>query len=115
VRERDAWMDPVPEIGVPASHQDQVVEPPPGARVVAASAFTPFGMLAYGDQPAISIQLHPEFEPAYAKALIENRRGTRYTDDQADAAIASYEAPDDRSRVGGWIRRFIETAAAGGR
>lgn len=115
VRERDAWMDPVPDIGVPASHQDQVVEPPPGARVVAASDFTPFGMLAYGDQPAISIQLHPEFEPAYAKALIENRRGTRYTDEQADAAIASFQAPDDRSRVGGWIQRFIETAAPGGR
>ena len=66
--------------------------------------------LAYGDQPAISIQLHPEFEPAYAKALIENRRGSRYTDAQADAAIASYDAPDDRSRVGGWIQRFLRTA-----
>ncbi|HEX5377053.1 MAG TPA: type 1 glutamine amidotransferase, partial [Phenylobacterium sp.] len=105
VREPRDWMDDGPRIGVPASHQDQVVEPPPGARVLAASEFTPFGMLAYGDQPAISIQLHPEFEPAYAKALIENRRGTRFTDEQADAAIASFDAPDDRSRVGGWIRR----------
>lgn len=110
VREHDGWMDPASEIAIPASHQDQVVELPPGARVIAASEFTPFGMLAYGDQPAISIQLHPEFEPAYAKALIENRRGSRYTDAQADAAIASYDAPDDRSRVGGWIQRFLRTA-----
>jgi GMP synthase-like glutamine amidotransferase len=110
VRERADWMDASRRIGVPASHQDQVVEPPPGARVVAASDFTPFGMLAYGDQPAISIQLHPEFEPAYAKALIENRRGTRYTDAQADSAIASFQTADDRSRVGGWIRRFLAEA-----
>jgi GMP synthase-like glutamine amidotransferase len=107
VRERQDWMDAQATIGVPASHQDQVVEPPPGARVVAASGFTPFGMLAYGDQPAISIQLHPEFEPAYAKALIENRRGSRYTDAQADAAIASFDRPDDRDRVGAWIQRFL--------
>ena len=110
VREREGWMDARSAIGVPASHQDQVVEPPPGARVLAASDFTPFGMLAYGDQPAISIQLHPEFEPAYAKALIENRRGSRYSDEQAAAAIASYDAPDDRSRVGAWIQRFLAEA-----
>jgi hypothetical protein len=79
-------------------------------RVIAASDFTPFGALAYDDQPAISIQLHPEFEPAYAKALIESRRGTRFSPAQADAAIASLDAPDDRARVGGWIRRFLALA-----
>jgi GMP synthase-like glutamine amidotransferase len=110
VRDQEGWMDAAPRIGVPASHQDQVVELPPGARVIAANAFTPLGMLAYDDQPAISIQLHPEFEPAYAKALIENRRGTRYTDAQADAAIASFQASDDRARVGGWIQRFLAEA-----
>jgi len=107
VREGQPWMEPAPSLAVPASHQDQVVELPPGARVVAANDFTPFGMLAYGDQPAISVQLHPEFEPAYAKALIENRRGTRYTNAEADAALATYEAPDDRLRLGGWIQDFL--------
>lgn len=105
---REAWMDDAAPIAVAASHQDQVVELPPNARVVAASQFTPFGMLAYDDQPAISIQLHPEFDPAYAKALIEARRGTRYTDGQADAAIQSYAAPNDRARVGDWIKAFLE-------
>ncbi len=100
-------MTPAPDIAIPASHQDQVVEPPPGARVLAGSAFTPFGMLAYEDQPAVSIQLHPEFTPAFAEALIESRRGTRYTDAQADAAIASLSAPNDCARVGDWIRRFL--------
>ena len=75
--------------------------------MVAANDFTPFGMLAYGDQPAISIQLHPEFTPDYAKALIETRRGSRYTNAEAEAALASYGVDDDRARVGGWISEFL--------
>ncbi|MGA0608110.1 type 1 glutamine amidotransferase [Phenylobacterium sp. VNQ135] len=109
VLSREPWMDEASTIRLPGSHQDQVVEPPPGADVIAASEFTPYGALAWRDQPAISIQLHPEFEPAYAKALIEARRGKVYTDEQADRGIVSYDGPDDRARVGGWIRRFLET------
>jgi GMP synthase-like glutamine amidotransferase len=104
------WMEPVGRIAAPASHQDQVVVQPPNSTVVAASAFSPYGMLAYDDRSAISIQLHPEFEPAYAKALIETRRGVRYTEAQADGAILSFEQPDDRARVGAWILRFLDQA-----
>jgi GMP synthase-like glutamine amidotransferase len=108
-------MEPVPglanqtRLSAPASHQDQVVVLPPGARVLGASDFTPYGMLAYDDQPAISIQLHPEFEPDYARALIEARRGSRYADEQADQAVASYAAPDDRAALGAWISAFLAT------
>ncbi|MBI1200736.1 MAG: type 1 glutamine amidotransferase [Phenylobacterium sp.] len=104
---RESWMDDVASFRMPASHQDQVVELPPGAEVVAASDFTPFAALAWRDQPAISMQPHPEFEPAYAEALIEARRGKVYADDEADRAIASFGRPDDRARVGGWIRAFL--------
>jgi GMP synthase-like glutamine amidotransferase len=100
-------MDGARTIRLPASHQDQVVSLPPGAEVIAASAFTPFAGLAWRDQPAISIQPHPEFEPAYAAALIEARRGKVYADEEADRAIASFDGPDDRARVGSWIRRFL--------
>jgi GMP synthase-like glutamine amidotransferase len=108
VAAREPWMDSADPIRLPASHQDQVVELPPGAEVMAANAFAPFGALVWRDQPAISMQLHPEFEPAYAVALIEARRGKVYADDQADRAIASYGRPDDRARVGGWIRGFLD-------
>jgi GMP synthase-like glutamine amidotransferase len=111
VLRREPWMDDAAQIRLPGSHQDQVVEKPPAAEVIAACDFTPFGALAYRDQAAISFQLHPEFEPDYAVALIENRRGRLFTDEQADRAIASYQTPDDRVRVGGWIRRFLEQAA----
>ncbi|MDB5453550.1 MAG: glutamine amidotransferase, class [Caulobacteraceae bacterium] len=107
----EPWMDvAAAEVRLPASHQDQVVVPPPGTEVFAASAFSPYGGLVWRDQPAMSIQLHPEFQPAYAKALIEARRGSRYSDEQADAAIATYAGADDRALVGGWIARFLALA-----
>ncbi len=107
VLKAEPWMDGAPAIRLPASHQDQVVSLPLGAEVVLASAFTPMAGLAYRDQPAISIQPHPEFDPAYAAALIEARRGKVYADDQADAALASFAGPDDRARVGRWIEAFL--------
>lgn len=79
---------------------------PPHSHVAAASAFSPFGALAYDDQPAISFQFHPEFAPDYAAALVERRRG-RVAD--PDAAIASLGAPNDNARVGAWIRTFLES------
>ena len=105
----EPWMDPIPTIAAPASHQDQVVEVPPEARVIGGSAFTPYAVLAYADQPAISFQFHPEFDPAYAAALIESRRGSRFGEKEADAALESLRRPNDRQRVGAWIRRFLET------
>jgi GMP synthase-like glutamine amidotransferase len=104
VLERAPFMDGETSVSIPVSHQDQVVERPPHARVVAANLFSPFGFLAYDDQPAISMQFHPEFDPEYAKALIESRR-PRLPD--PDAAIASLDRPNDRELVGGWIRRFL--------
>lgn len=107
------WMDDARHVAVPASHQDQVTSLPPGARVLAGSAFTPYGILAYDDAKAISMQFHPEFSPAYAKALIEARRGTRFTDEQADAAIASLGAENDRARMAAWISQFLARETQG--
>jgi GMP synthase-like glutamine amidotransferase len=104
VVEQAPWMDAVEGFAVPVSHQDQIVALPSRARVLAANTFSPFGLIAYEDQPAISFQGHPEFRPDYAAALYEVRRA-RLPD--ADAAIASLDAPDDRARVGEWIRRFL--------
>lgn len=107
ILDRAPWMDDVETISVPASHQDQVVLQPPNSSLLAGSGFCDLAMLAYEDQPAISMQFHPEFAPAFAAALIESRRDRLVG---ADAAIASLQAPDDRQRVGRWIRRFLESA-----
>ncbi|HYW17171.1 MAG TPA: type 1 glutamine amidotransferase [Allosphingosinicella sp.] len=104
--ESAAWMGEAPpgRIAVPVSHQDQIVVPPPGVRILAGNAFTPFGFLEYEDAPAISMQFHPEFEADYARALIEQRRARV---PEADTAIASLERPNDGSLVAEWIRRFL--------
>jgi len=101
----EPWMDPVNEIAAPASHQDQVIVQPPDTEVVASSPFTEFAALNWTDRPAISFQFHPEFSPAFAKALIEKRYDTV---PDPDAAIASLDAPNDNARVAGWIRRFLK-------
>ena len=109
VRGAEPWID-APAYALPASHQDQVISVPPGARVVGGSDFCPIGMLAYDADRAMSVQLHPEFAPAYAKALITGRRGERIDAALADAAVASLDQPNDNVRVGGWINAFLAGA-----
>lgn len=61
-----------------AVHQDQVVEKPAEAEVLAGSAFCPNAILAYGGAEApraISIQAHPEFDDSFERALIDTREG----------------------------------------
>jgi len=108
VARHEPWMDEVEEIAIPASHQDQVVRLPPGASVCLASEFAPYAGLTYDADRAISFQGHPEFDPGYGTALAQSRRGTRYTEAEADTAIASLTQPNDRQRVAGWIRSFLQ-------
>jgi GMP synthase-like glutamine amidotransferase len=51
-------------LSLAVSHQDQVLAPPPEARVLARSDFTPFAALTYDQAPALSFQGHPEFCPS---------------------------------------------------
>src|SRR4051812_40028722 len=85
---REPWMDGASSIADPASHQDQVVVQPPGTEVTVASDFPPYAGLAWTGRPAISFQFHPEFSPAFAKALIEKRYDVV---PDPDAAIASLD------------------------
>lgn len=100
-----SWTDPGETIDIPASHQDQVVIQPPDTKIVAQSDFTPYAALVWTDRPAVSFQFHPEFTPAFAKALIEQRYDVVSNPNEA---IASLDAPNDSARVGGWIRRFLQ-------
>lgn len=100
----EPWMDDCPVISAPASHQDQVVQQPANSRVNASSLFTPYAGLSWTDRPALSFQFHPEFEPEFAKALIDIRRD-RIPD--PDAAIESLDGENDNERVGKWIRGFL--------
>ena len=104
------WMgaEPPAEVAIPVSHQDQVVEQPPASTVLARSRFTPFAALAYEDQPAISFQFHPEFEPDYCARLIDRRiRLNQVRGEHAELAIESLKADNDRATVTAWVRAFL--------
>lgn len=113
VQERAPWMDDARSIAVPASHQDQIVKLPEDARVLGGSEFTPYGILEYPQRNAMSLQSHPEFSPEYAAALIELRRSSKYTAEQADRALATLREPNDRARVGGWLAQFLRSNVRG--
>jgi GMP synthase-like glutamine amidotransferase len=113
VHERAAWMDDAHSIAVPASHQDQIVKLPDDAQVLGGSEFTQYGIVEYPQRRAMSLQSHPEFSPEYAAALIELRRSSKYTDEQADRALQTLRQPNDRARVGTWLAQFLRSNARG--
>jgi GMP synthase-like glutamine amidotransferase len=97
----------VTSLSLAVSHQDQVLEVPPSARVLAHSPFTPFAALVYDHAPALSFQGHPEFCRKFADALIRSRRGTRFPVALADAALESLKEPLDGNIVASWISSFF--------
>lgn len=103
----EPWMEPaVRSFRVVHSHADQIVEPPPGIRVLAASEHCPVSMLAYGDH-VIGIQGHPEFVPAFARAQMERRRGDPIAAEVVDTGLASLGIPPDRALLAAWIESFL--------
>jgi GMP synthase-like glutamine amidotransferase len=113
ITRRADWMktDNERSLSIPVSHQDQIVELPKDATVLASSSFTPYAVLEYPQRRAISFQGHPEFSPEYAAALIDLRRGTRYQQEFADAAAETLKKPNDAKRVAGWLHSFIDAQA----
>lgn len=106
------WGERPPlSFAVAASHQDQVVEKPDAARVLARSQHTEFAALAYDRFSAVSFQGHPEMSAEFAAALVSHRRG-RIEDGLVDAAVESLAAPLDQDRVAGWIVRFLRAERA---
>jgi GMP synthase-like glutamine amidotransferase len=93
-------------IAIPASHQDQVIVPPPEAEVFLSSAFTPNAGLAYRNGAAMSLQPHPEMSDAYTVALAEARRD-RAGDAVVDAAVASMARPSDSREMAGYLAAFL--------
>ncbi|WP_319411345.1 gamma-glutamyl-gamma-aminobutyrate hydrolase family protein [uncultured Cohaesibacter sp.] len=99
------------DFSILAFHQDQVVEVPPEAAVIASSDFCNVAALAYGDQ-VLSFQGHPEFNAAFVGELIENRREASLGDALADRAASSLELPIDKNAIGAGIVQFLKAREA---
>ena len=88
-----------------ASHQDQVVDVPDAARVIATNDHCPVAGLAVGDR-AWTLQGHPEFVPPLADHLLAGRTELIGAERVA-IARASLRQPLDRTVVGRWIAGFF--------
>ena len=110
LKEYPKWLVDAPSsFSIQAFHQDQVVELPDGASVVAESDFCPYAMLAYGDC-AMSFQGHPEFEYQYVTALLQSLRGGLLPEDVVDTALEDVARPIDQRLSARWIVGFIKFA-----
>jgi GMP synthase-like glutamine amidotransferase len=101
-------MDPPRDrIAIIASHQDQVVDVPPDARVIATAAngYCPVAGLAVGER-AWTLQGHPEFVPELADHLLAGRIELIGAERVATAR-ASLTQPLDRRTVARWIANFF--------
>ena len=94
-------------IAVNAWHQDQVVERPAGAKVIASSDFCENAALVYGDQ-IWTIQPHPEFEAPIVKGLIETRGPGVVPNDLLNGAANALPNPIDSPNVGQKMAAFFK-------
>ncbi|MEE2690821.1 MAG: hypothetical protein VX640_04680 [Pseudomonadota bacterium] len=110
VERAEDWMRPFQNrLACVVSHQDQVTRAPQGARRLAGSDFCPNGALSYAQGPAISFQMHPEFDHAFAADLLRAREG-RIPAPLIDEARASFARKSDRAVITQWIAAFYQSA-----
>lgn len=95
------------KIALNAWHQDQVVEKPKDATVVAGNDFCANAALVYGDR-AFTVQPHPEFDASYIDGLINYRGRGVVPDDQLQEAGANLNKPVDNSLLAQKIARFFK-------
>ena len=77
------------------AHQDQVIDVPPNAEVIASAAHCPVAALSY-DFPAMSVQFHPEYSLEFARDLINMFGAELMSPEQIQAALDSLSAePED--------------------
>ena len=107
VTQQKPWMNPAREkFNLLVSHQDQVVELPPGAEVLASNETCPIYMTQIGNN--LSVQGHPEFSKAYSEALIEYRKDSLDTA-RYEQGLQSLKLDKDDALVARWIINFLST------
>lgn len=102
----ESWMgEDDDRLNLIASHKDQVVEMPEGARLIATSDFCPIGGFVMTDQ-VMTLQGHPEFQRAYSRDLMNMRREI-LGEAVFGAGIASLERETDELKAARWIVDFL--------
>jgi GMP synthase-like glutamine amidotransferase len=101
-----SWMaPPAGHLDLHFMHQDQVVELPPGAVVLARAGHCPVAMFEVGTT-TVGIQAHPEFTSAYSAALLADRE-ERIGGPQTADALATLGRPADEAVAAQWIGNLL--------
>ncbi len=101
------WMQPpATSYRVLNSHADQIVEAPPGMRILGSNDHCPIALAAVGDH-VLGIQGHPEFVPDFARAQMLGRRGGLIPAGVVDQGLASLANAPDRGLLASWIATFL--------
>lgn len=101
------WLSETDELRLLAMHQDQVVVPPPGARVFAGNDFCAIAGYTIGER-VIGIQGHPEFTPAFARGLYDMREHKLSGEAVIRAKASIDEGPEAHSMADdltAWMRK----------
>jgi GMP synthase-like glutamine amidotransferase len=96
------------QVSLLASHQDQVLELPAGARLLASNSHCPVAAYAIGQQ-VLCLQPHPEFDPEYSAFLLEKRRA-QYGEVVYQEALSGLHSGHDGARMAHLMLRFMEQA-----
>ena len=89
-----------------AWHRDQVIEAPPGAKVIATNAFCANAALLYDH--ALTIQAHPEFQPDFIDGLMKTRGPGLVPDDRLRAASLRLTEPLHDQTMAAQIATFFQ-------
>ena len=98
-------------VALNAWHQDQVVERPAQARVVASTDFCENAALVYGDR-IWTIQPHPEYDSDFIDGLIKTRGKGVVPDDHLAAATAALDSKTDSAQIADQMAAFFKKERA---
>jgi GMP synthase-like glutamine amidotransferase len=90
-----------------AWHQDQVVEKPASAQVIASNDFCANAALLYDDR-ALTVQAHPEFRRDFLHGLIEKRGRGLVPGPLLDDALARLDMPLQDRTIATRIAEFFK-------
>ncbi|HEX8908159.1 MAG TPA: glutamine amidotransferase [Anaeromyxobacteraceae bacterium] len=109
--ERDPLFAGLPtRLLVQETHEDEVVELPPGATLLAGNARTPVQAFAVGDTVR-SVQFHPELDAARSRLLAELRRARGEAAAWGGVEPATVrETPDATAVLDRWLVHFVGVA-----
>ncbi|KTD10740.1 glutamine amidotransferase, class I [Legionella gratiana] len=106
ITQHKPWMfPPLEEFNLIMSHQDQVIEIPSEAEVLATSEFCPFYMLQIGDN-FFTVQGHPEFSKIYFQSLIEARK-QKFDQKLYEQGLKSLQLRCDDGVFARWVVNFL--------